>query len=221
MREKADNPTLGRINNNKPQTENIFEWMERHGIALDMLPLVEAEDIWVPPGEVEDWRTSNGAKFPIKEGQTTKEAAREFLDEKNDNTPRETGEPPKTEKHVKEVFTKQEKLLAPDRKFVGYALNKNHPSGGTKARKIEKELGYTTENYKLFQKEILEKAPLYKSYYRGENKQGDSIYYTILPIKGLKGTPLNIHVGWVFRPECDKMQIATIIPKTRREPELW
>ncbi len=84
---------------------------------------------------------------------------------------------------------------AADAKFTGYLFGGSNPDGLAKGAAFRSRLGYDATNWHTLQKEILRKASLYPSRFKGEDQHGKS-YEQKIVVNGLLGTPANVIVGW-------------------------
>ena len=89
---------------------------------------------------------------------------------------------------------------AAETKFTKYLFGGINSVGISKGKAFESRLGYNIENWKELRKEIERKASLYPVVFKGNAGFGDK-YEQKIVIKGLKGTPANVVVGWINKPD--------------------
>lgn len=92
------------------------------------------------------------------------------------------------------------KAELPEGKFTQYLFGGINPDGIPKGENFKNRLGYDIDNWKLLQKEIKEKAPVYPVVSKGDIGFGERFEQKIV-INGLKGTPANVVVGWIHKPD--------------------
>lgn len=93
------------------------------------------------------------------------------------------------------ALPKASKATAADEKFTKYLFNPDNKDGWAKGVAFESRLGYNNSNWQALQKSILQAAPKYPATLRGEDENGASYGQQII-LKGLKGRPANVVVGW-------------------------
>lgn len=91
-------------------------------------------------------------------------------------------------------------VVVPDSKFTKYLFGGDHAEGLAKGKAFASRLGYTDKNWKELQDEITKRAPIYPAVYKDNNGYGDR-YEQKIVIYGKNGTPANVVVGWIHRPD--------------------
>ena len=91
-------------------------------------------------------------------------------------------------------------VVVPDSKFTKYLFGGDHAEGLAKGKAFASRLGYTDKNWKELQDEIAKRAPIYPAVYKDNNGYGDR-YEQKIVIYGKNGTPANVVVGWIHRPD--------------------
>lgn len=87
------------------------------------------------------------------------------------------------------------KVIAKTDKFTAYLFNRSSMDGWAKGVAFESRLGYNASNWQALRQSILEAAPKYPAVLRGGDEHGSSYGQNII-LKGLKGKPANVVVGW-------------------------
>lgn len=90
--------------------------------------------------------------------------------------------------------------IVPDRKFTEYLFGGEHPEGLAKGTAFTSRLGYSADNWKELQDEIVRRAPLYPAICKGNNGYGDRYEQKII-IYGKNGVPANVIVGWTHKKD--------------------
>lgn len=88
----------------------------------------------------------------------------------------------------------------PEGKFTQYLFGGNNKDGIPKGENFKNRLGYDINNWKMLQKEIKDKASLYPVVSKGDVGFGERFEQKMV-INGLKGTPANVVVGWIYKPD--------------------
>lgn len=88
----------------------------------------------------------------------------------------------------------------PDGKFTDYLLGGNNEVGLAKGRAITARLGYDIHSWMDFKQEIALGAGRYPAISKGLNAYGAK-YEQKMVIYGKKGTPANVIVGWLHKPD--------------------
>lgn len=89
-----------------------------------------------------------------------------------------------------------EKATIADDKFTKYLFAGKNEDGLIKGKLITNKLGYNINNYKEFEKDILNRAEFNPSRVKGENKQGVKYEQRII-FYNKYNTPVNLEVGWL------------------------
>ena len=93
-----------------------------------------------------------------------------------------------------------ENAKAATEKFTKYLFDGTHPDGLAKGAAFSSRLGYSIDNWEGLRREILKRAPLYPATLKDNNGYGDR-YSQKIVIYGKKGTPANVVVGWLHKPD--------------------
>lgn len=88
----------------------------------------------------------------------------------------------------------------PEGKFTQYLFGGNNKDGIPKGENFKNRLGYDINNWKMLQKEIKDKASLYPVVSKGDVGFGERFEQKMV-INGLKGTPANVVVAWIHKPD--------------------
>lgn len=102
--------------------------------------------------------------------------------------------------HPRLKLPNAEGAVLPDSKFTKYLFGGDHAEGLAKGKAFASRLGYTDKNWKELQDEITKRAPIYPAVYKDNNGYGDR-YEQKIVIYGKNGTPANVVVGWIHRPD--------------------
>lgn len=102
--------------------------------------------------------------------------------------------------HPEQKLPNAENVVVPDGKFMKYLFGGDHAEGIAKGNAFSSRLGYSDKNWKELQNEIIERASKYPVVYKDNNGYGDR-YEQRIVIYGKNGTPANVVVGWIHRPD--------------------
>ena len=100
--------------------------------------------------------------------------------------------------------------ILPEKKFTQYLFGGNNKDGIPKGENFKNRLGYDINNWKMLQKEIKDKASLYPAVSKGDVGFGEKFEQKIV-INGLRGTPANVVVGWIHKPDDTLSMTSTYI----------
>ena len=103
-----------------------------------------------------------------------------------------------------------DKVVVPESKFTKYLFGGNNKDGLPKGKNFEERLGYNIDNWRMLQKEILERASEYPVTFKGNEGFGNRYEQKII-LYGLKGNPANVVVGWIHRPDGTMSMTSTYI----------
>ncbi len=84
---------------------------------------------------------------------------------------------------------------ADDRKFTDYLFKPSSEKGYSKGKAFISRLGYNKNNYQEMKSEILKRASLYPTLYKGKDNFGKTYEQKII-LYGNKGKPANVILGW-------------------------
>lgn len=93
-----------------------------------------------------------------------------------------------------------EKAILPEGKFTKYLLGGNNEKGLAKGKAITSRLGYTLDSWKDFRQEIASGVLKYPAIGKGKTEFGER-YEQKMILYGKKGTPANVVVGWLVKPD--------------------
>lgn len=93
-----------------------------------------------------------------------------------------------------------ENATAANAKFTKYLFDGNNPDGLAKGAAFKSRLGYSIDNWKKLQSEIIRKASQYPATFVGNAGFGDK-YEQKFILYGLKGKPANVVVGWIRKED--------------------
>lgn len=93
-----------------------------------------------------------------------------------------------------------ENAILPEGKFTKYLLGGDIERGLAKGRAFTKRLGYSLENWKELQNEIQQGIEKYPAENKGQIEYGTK-YEQKMILYGKKGTPANVIVGWLLKPD--------------------
>lgn len=88
----------------------------------------------------------------------------------------------------------------PEGKFTKYLLGGENAKGLAKGKAITSRLGYDIENWQELRSEIRRGATKYPATNKGDIEFGTR-YEQKLVLYGKRGTPANVVVGWLFKPD--------------------
>lgn len=103
-------------------------------------------------------------------------------------------------KHPERKLPNAEEVILPDGKFTKYLFGGVHPEGLAKGQAFSSRLGYDINNWQELQREIKHRALKYPATFKDNNGYGDR-YEQKIVIYGKHGTPANVVVGWMHRPD--------------------
>lgn len=108
-----------------------------------------------------------------------------------------------------------EKAILPEGKFTKYLFGGTNADGIPKGKAFESRLGYDLQNWKELQKEIRKKAEMYPAVFKGNVGFGDK-YEQQIVLNGLKGTPANVIVGWISKPDGKTSMTSAYIKEVKK-----
>lgn len=98
--------------------------------------------------------------------------------------------------HPEMALPNADKATAAKEKFTGYLFNPENKNGWAKGQVITSRLGYSAENWKSLQNEILRGSRVYPANHKGNSGYGEK-YEQRMVLYGKNGTPANVVVGWI------------------------
>ncbi|MBI6865924.1 DUF6883 domain-containing protein [Lysinibacillus fusiformis] len=103
-----------------------------------------------------------------------------------------------------------EEIIIPENKLANYALNLQHPEGGSKAKFFKEELNIEKEDWRYLAEQI--KLGLNDGEVREIRVEEYGIKYHVdIQITGLNETIRTVRTAWIIRPK-ESMQLVTIHP---------
>lgn len=96
-------------------------------------------------------------------------------------------------------------------KIIGYALNKDHPVGGNKARVFESSLGFTQKNADQLLDQI-RKGVLTNDAIPGKIDEYGTRFTVDIMVKGPAGSSL-VRTGWIYAPGAELPKLTTLFVK--------
>ena len=116
--------------------------------------------------------------------------------------------------HPESKLPNLENVMAANEKFTKYLFGGNHPEGLAKGAAFTSRLGYDLNNWKELQEEILSRASCYPATFRSNNGYGD-IYSQKIIVYGNRGTPANVVVGWICKPDGSASMSSAYIKEVK------
>lgn len=105
-----------------------------------------------------------------------------------------------------------EKADIPEEKLVGYALNKEHPTGKNKAIVFESALGYNVDNWKDLHDNVTANLPKFDATQKAADKFGQR-YEVLLNLNGPNGKSADVTTAWIIRTGEDYPRLTSIYIK--------
>lgn len=102
--------------------------------------------------------------------------------------------------HPKLKLPNAENAILPESKFTKYLFDENSEKGYPKGRAFIDRLGYGMDNWQKLQKVLEQGATRYPATFKENAGFGDK-YEQKMILYGLKGTPANVIVGWILKPD--------------------
>lgn len=102
----------------------------------------------------------------------------------------------------------------PSAKFTGYLFNAEKPEGWAKGQAFTSRLGYSKENWKELQKEILRGAKRYPATPKLKDDFGQR-YEQRMVLYGNTDRPANVIVGWIQKPDGTVSMTTAYIKEVR------
>ena len=93
-----------------------------------------------------------------------------------------------------------ENAILPEPKFTKYLFDENSEKGYPKGKAFIDRLGYSMDNWQKLQKTLKQGAMKYPAQYVDNNGYGDR-YVQKMVLYGEKGTPANVIVAWLRKPD--------------------
>lgn len=103
-------------------------------------------------------------------------------------------------KDHKKKLPNAENAILPEGKFTKYLLGGDNEKGLAKGRAFTSRLGYSLENWRELQKEIQQGIEKYPAENKGQIEYGTR-YEQKMILYGKNGTPANVIVGWLVKPD--------------------
>lgn len=116
--------------------------------------------------------------------------------------------------HPEQKLPNAENAVVPDAKFTKYIFDGAHPEGLAKGRAFSSRLGYDINNWQELQSEIKHRALKYPATFKGNNGYGDR-YEQKIVVYGKNGTPANVVVGWMHRPDGSTSMSSAYIKEVK------
>lgn len=104
--------------------------------------------------------------------------------------------------------------ICPDGKFTQYLFGGSNEKGLAKGHAFTSRLGYDIGNWEELQEEILKKASAYPAKYKGNNGYGEK-YEQKMILYGKKGTPANVMIGWLKKPDGSMAMTSAYIKEVK------
>lgn len=116
-----------------------------------------------------------------------------------------------TAKGIKAVIENIEeiKCTIPEAKLTRYCLNPLHATGKHKAHEFEVKLGYTLDNWKDLENNILTNVDKYPMVFVEEKPSWGNIFRCDMLLKGPNGKEASVRTGWILRNGSDVYQLTT------------
>lgn len=102
--------------------------------------------------------------------------------------------------HPERKLPNAENAVLPDGKFTRYLLGGENEKGLAKGYAFTNRLGYDINNWKELQMEIAQQTAKYPATNKGSTIFGTK-YEQKMILYGKKGTPANVVVGWIHKPD--------------------
>lgn len=93
-----------------------------------------------------------------------------------------------------------ENVILPEPKFTKYLFDENSEKGYPKGKAFIDRLGYSMDNWQKLQETLKQGAMKYPAQYVDNNGYGDR-YVQKMVLYGEKGTPANVIVAWLRKPD--------------------
>lgn len=97
----------------------------------------------------------------------------------------------------------------PQAKLTEYSLSPTHPTGKHKAHEFKVKLGYTLDNWRSLEKNILENVDKYPMMFVEEKPKWGNIFRCDMLLKGPNGNEAIVRTGWILRNGSDVYQLTT------------
>lgn len=104
--------------------------------------------------------------------------------------------------------------VLPEGKFTRYLLDGNNEKGLAKGRAFTSRLGYDKDNWQDLQREIAQRAAKYPAKQKGMTEFGMK-YEQKMVLYGKKGTPANVIVGWLQKPDGNMNMTSAYIKEVK------
>lgn len=102
--------------------------------------------------------------------------------------------------HAERKLPNAENAVLPDGKFTKYLLGGENEKGLAKGYAFTSRLGYDINNWKELQMDIARRTVRYPATDKGNTDFGIK-YEQKMILYGEKGTPANVVVGWIYKPD--------------------
>ena len=94
------------------------------------------------------------------------------------------------------------------KKLTTYALNLDHPAGGSKARVFESALGFNSSNADVLSNKLRQGVILTPAVLGNLDKFGQRAAVT-MPIIGINGNSAWVRTGWIYDPGSSVPRLVT------------
>lgn len=109
------------------------------------------------------------------------------------------------------VLRNAHRAVIDPQKIIGYALNKDHPVGGNKARVFESSLGFTQKNADQLLDQI-RKGVLVNDAIPGRINEYGTRFTVDVMVKGPAGSS-QVRTGWIYAPGAEVPKLTTLFVK--------
>lgn len=116
--------------------------------------------------------------------------------------------------HPERKLPNAEDVILPDGKFTKYLFDGVHKEGLAKGAAFSSRLGYDISNWRELQNEIKHRALKYPVTFKDNNGYGDR-YEQKIVVYGKNGTPANVVVGWMHKPNGDVTMSSAYIKEVK------
>lgn len=117
------------------------------------------------------------------------------------------GKNPAMDKHPRAIPGAENAVISPS-KLTAYALNKDHPVGGHKARVLAAATGFTAEKADVLVAQIRQGLPTVEAVEREANAYG-RLFSADIPVTGPVGAG-TVRTGWLLEKEANAPKLVTL-----------
>lgn len=116
--------------------------------------------------------------------------------------------------HPEKALPQNGTTAVAEEKFTKYFFNPDNPKGYAKGLAFTSRLGYDITNWQTMQADIKQRAGKYPVTLKSSDQYGDR-YEQKAVMYGLKGTPANVIVAWIVKPDGETSMTTAYVKEVK------